>query len=107
MDEKVDKDFIGMRDGLNNNSGLLGQIDDTFFKECYFNFSRTPSKLEPYFPPIMKPVNQSINKDIFEVTEYLNNQNRTDMRKYNNLHQMPDGGIYFREASTDKISVNL
>lgn len=55
----------------------------------------------------MKPANQSINKDLFEVINYLNIQNRSDMRRYNNLHQMPDGGIYFREASSEKISANL
>lgn len=41
MDEKIDTQFIGERDGLKNNSGLLGQINDTFSRKCNFNFSRT------------------------------------------------------------------
>lgn len=91
-----DLQFVGSRNGVDKNDGLLGKIKNTYAKMCEYNMSKTLPYVYPkYMPPIFLNQHKSVNIDIFDTIGYFNNLTNNDLRRTSALDKMPDGGITF------------
>lgn len=103
-----DLHFVGSRNGVDKDDGLLSKIRDTYIKKCPYNMSKTlPYEIKQFKPPIFLNQNKSVNVDIYDTIYYFNNLTDDDLRHTSALDKMADGAITFIEASNQKLEADL
>lgn len=75
---------------------MLANIRNTSLKSCPYNLSKIePYKIYNYTPPIFITHNQSVNIDLYNSFEYLNNLTNQIMRNTSAIDKIADGAVTF------------
>lgn len=75
---------------------MLANIHNTSIRSCPYNLSKVePYKIHNYTPPIFITHEQSVNIDIFDTFEYLNNLTNQILRYTSAIDKIADGAVTF------------
>jgi hypothetical protein len=105
----ADRHFVGMHDGrhLENYSGMLGIIPNTFYGYVPYNNSLDFDPFPYRVPPQFLPSNTSIDDELFKRYEYLNDDTFDSLRHSSSAEMLPDGAIHFKVANHSRLEAVL